>query len=894
MNSEELLMEAFIASFSSNSYEIFELQEQQKTFKSITSACRSRTASGVRQSHREQFVHDSERVRTTAPERGIMSRLTALVAFVVLLQAFVRAEHQFDVCKLPYCDCQPAAHPSWTTVNCTVPRDKNLDILDGDLPDNTVDLVITGGEAVMFGSNSLSRLKDCRQIRVSGPKLIALRKLAAVNLNVVSAYLDIDTCDVLRIEERTFSNIKGPLSVTINNCETVSIEGDAFSWLLNMNITDVRKLDLGQGAFMLDPTAANVGDHGPGMTIEIKNSTIPEIAAQTFGSSAAKVSMKSTEILAIRPGAFTANTYNSVIAVNCSFHLIEEGAFASHSLIYNLQFTGCKIHQMAPHALQSAVSNLNISRTRFENIATGAINATVASIVILDSEFKIFNERGFEFGSYNKLIMERNSFDNLPPHAIVAMSPSIHELTFIENEIETIHPQSLEFIGQAHAAHKITYKSNYYGQPCHCNITQCLAQGLSIESGTPYENESFCTVNEFFARCFNEPEQNMLFKKFLRGVCNEDLTVHCEAYKSTIEGHAVEIKNPRFPHKTEEEEEGLSDRDKKIIGIVVVTCLACVIIAMFVSFIRCLRRRGYCTALKNMLVSSNSSCGSFCERLCPCGRNSGTEDTPSISQVSVHEYSERHRLNEPCMREIIQESNLHDELVPTEDKTTQTLPEELTRELLENLREKLDSPVDYMEAREMIEHLYELTKMEESYHPNIPPNTPTLINVEENIYELPFQNTTPRVGKNKAQMVSVGTRTPSLDKLLPLSPYNRQPALAHEYFEPRDMAVHLYAEIANNDREKRTLLSNIPDVIAEQAVPRGPYLLAVREKMIMSPPTSPSYSITSSIGSPRSFCTTRSDRSTTSNSSSSKMANRPLPEKPAGTDPGEGTSFNQG
>lgn len=539
-------------------------------------------------------------------------------------------------------------------------------------------------------------------------------------------------------------------------------------------------------------------------------------------------------------------------------------------------------------------NNMTINNYRFENIATGAVNATIASIVILDSEFKIFKERGFEFGSFNKLIMERNSFDNFPPHAIVGMSPFIHELSFIENEIETIHAKSLDFIGQANAAHKIIYKSNYYGEPCNCNITQWLAQALDTENGRKFENESFCTVNEFFARCFNEPEQNMLFIKFLHGVCNDDLSIHCEAYKSKVEGQAVEIKNPRFPHKSEEEDVGLSERNKKVIGIVIVTCVACVIIALVVSFIRCLRRRGYCMALKNMLDSSNSSCGSFCDRLCPCGRNSGTEDTPSISQVSVNEYSERHRLNEPHMREIIQESNIDDELVPTENKSIQTLPEELTRELLENLKEKLDSPDNYMEAREMIEHLYELTKMEESYHPNIPPNTPTLISVDENIYELPFQNTTPRVGRNKVKMVSVGTRTPSLDKLLPLSPYNRQPALMHEYFEPRDMTVHLYAEITNNDRERKNLLSNIPDVIAEQAVPRGPYLRAVRDKMILSPPTSPSYSMTSSIGSPRSYSSTRSDKSTTSNSSASKMANRPLPEKPAGLDPGEGTSFNQG
>lgn len=63
--------------------------------------------------------------------------------------------------------------------------------------------------------------------------------------------------------------IPGPLSVTIKNCESVSTEGPAFSWLLNMNITDVTSLQLGAGSFKLDPTAGNVGEHGPGMSVSI-------------------------------------------------------------------------------------------------------------------------------------------------------------------------------------------------------------------------------------------------------------------------------------------------------------------------------------------------------------------------------------------------------------------------------------------------------------------------------------------------------------------------------------------------------------------------------------------------------------------------------------------------
>lgn len=88
---------------------------------------------------------------------------------------------------------------------------QKLDVLEGDLPDSTTELIITGAEAVMFGMNSLSRLKDARQIHVTGPKLLVMRKFAAVNINVVNMYLDIDNVDLVRIEERTFSNIEGKL-----------------------------------------------------------------------------------------------------------------------------------------------------------------------------------------------------------------------------------------------------------------------------------------------------------------------------------------------------------------------------------------------------------------------------------------------------------------------------------------------------------------------------------------------------------------------------------------------------------------------------------------------------------------------------------------------------------
>ncbi|CAH4038682.1 unnamed protein product [Pieris brassicae] len=800
-----------------------------------------------------------------------------------------------DICERDYCECTPARHPNWLVVNCTLSNDQELDIYDGELPDTTTDLIITGAQAVTINSNALSRLSDARLVHISDTKSILIAKSSAMRMNIVNLYLEISKCEVLTIEERSFINIKGPLSVTIEHCTYVSIESEAFSWLLSISISNIGKLQLRSGSFTLDPTAANVGEHGPGMTIKMKNLSITELAGQTFGSSAALISMEGILVRAIHSEAFSANTYNIVMAMNSTFQAIEGESFSQKSLINNLHFYGCNIHHLATGALQSAVAKLNISHTKIDIVETGAINSTIVLIDISHCIFHIFKERGFELSSWNKVYMIGNSFDELAPNAIIGSSGSIHEVIFKDNEIEIMNPGSLDFLGKAFTQYEkyIDYKNNYYGQPCNCNMSFWFASGLGVESADPFVNESYCTVDEFFARCFNVYDQNMPLSKFFHNVCNDKTSIQCESYNAQGEEATKEVKNPRFPHIfMEDSESGLTRRNAKVIGILIVTILGCITIALLFTLIKWMKHRGYCVSIKDYFRNSNSSCG-FCDRLCVCG-NIGLDNAASISQLSVNEYSERHRLNEPRVQEnIIQETIIpsapqEHEFVHAEDKTTQTLPEELTKELLENLKEKLDDPENYVEAREMIEHLYELIKVEESCNSNNSVATTD----QENIYELPFQNTIPRVGKNKKQMISVGTRTPSIDKLTPLSPYNRHPPLSHEYFEPKDFAVHLYAEIVNHDREKKSLLASMPDVIAEQAVPRGPYLRAVREKMISSVPNTPLKSLNDSF--PQNTSTILSNKSTNS-SNSSKMINRPLPEKPVVlADPGEGTSFQTG
>ena len=86
---------------------------------------------------------------------------------------------------------------------------QKLDLFEGDLPETTTDLIVSGAGVLMFAANSLSKLRDARRIYITGAEIVFMRSYAASNLDVLSLHLDVENCDVFRMEEKAFVNIKG-------------------------------------------------------------------------------------------------------------------------------------------------------------------------------------------------------------------------------------------------------------------------------------------------------------------------------------------------------------------------------------------------------------------------------------------------------------------------------------------------------------------------------------------------------------------------------------------------------------------------------------------------------------------------------------------------------------
>jgi hypothetical protein len=248
-------------------------------------------------------------------------------------------------------------------------------------------------------------------------------------------------------------------------------------------------------------------------------------------------------------------------------------------------------------------------------------------------------------------------------------------------------------------------------------------------------------------------------------------------------------------------------------------------------------------------------------------RNS-SDKCQSKTKMFTNDYSELNKNLKIEMSDITLDSQIHGEHIYV-NKATQTLPEELTQELLQNLRFKLEDPNEYCLARDMIEHLYDLIKIEESCNNNVYSTRPdnhymasVIADPTDNIYDeieirpnradtstssskhpkyrsqfdfgqsrsnvlstfqrnmsSPDRTLSPSIIKNKKKFVSVGTRVPSPDKLLPYDfPNIRTVTLLDEYQMPRDnKSSYIYSELISSSpgkpQEPRDQLKLLDDAI---------------------------------------------------------------------------------
>lgn len=708
------------------------------------------------------------------------------------------------LCLKKECSCVNV--DAFLNVSCSFQSNEVVDLGPGSLPPKLIELHIANAKELKILPGAFSEHPHLLSASFRKTANLSIRNQAFHNLSKSHFVLEIKDCQTLILEEHSFRNLRSPLSAVIENCNRVIMKKSIFSWLLDLEVKNVPNLEVVQNTFSVeiikDPELTAI-------TITFQNVTVNKVPNATFPLSAAKIRFIDCAIDTISGDAFNAIILASVSFEGTKIRRLESKAFSDRTLINKLEFSRVNIDNIASNVLNAA-NNLTIEDSRIGEITGGAFKVNTACMTLSRNIFRRIRHQAFEIHEWNSIIIEGNRFEKLEPESFLA--PFSHntkiknEFIFSDNILLGTEVDTLSFIPNEPGL-DVRVAGNKFEEPCHCHLERWLAQRSPSKGNALYET-SFCLVSDLLARCYNLEKGYMLMKNYTNNICGSASQVICE---ESIRSYRPDILT----------ELDLENTERTVLGVIFLGVICSVGIMLLVLSGMWMKQKGACGRMGRYLTPSKLSFSNLCSRLF---NTSNLVTTSSISRINIHEYAEiQNQINQQQKHTIlpIEENSDEEELVIYEDKATQTLPEELTQELLQSLREKLDDPENYNEARDMIEHLYDLIKVEESCNKNdASPRTSFLFEEEDeeeggNIYDViqprkvTRKNSKPKRKNPGVAVNTVGTRAPSPDKLLPIN-YNIPrpvPTIVNEYCQPRDRKSNEYCELPGTDV--------MPDVITD-------------------------------------------------------------------------------
>ncbi|XP_076687366.1 uncharacterized protein LOC143379006 [Andrena cerasifolii] len=780
------------------------------------------------------------------------------------------------ICAMDGCNCTVKAH-RWVNVKCVFSDNQDVELLKGAIPLDVMEVEVSHCRELRIQSGAFADGAPLKRVHVSGIYTLVAKRQAFQNLSAPNTHLEVSECNSVILESHAFRNSRGTLSVSISRCRHVAIKPNAFSRLLWIRIEEVPNLELSSNAFKLE--VSQHGRHGPATKITFQSVRITELPTAVFPSAVAEVRMDDVGTKVIRKDAFCAMSIFSVIISNATILEIESGAFSDRALIHSLEFVDVRLKSIERGAFRAGHDNLTIQYSRLSEVETGAINISAATVTFKNNEFQNLQQGAIILHQWNHIAIDDNVFDDLETDAITAevdaTSAPNFEFSFTGNRIQKARPGSLKFAAISQQVNTARVGNNYFAQKCSCNLDKWIREVTGKNSSVSWMmDSSYCEVDQLLDRCFNLPQGYMSMRNFTKIICTAGDHINCEKPSAKLEpsvsppsvGPHIYPRHKGYIDLEMSDSEQLQ-REKRIIVVICVVAVFIVLVVILSSGILYMRRSGVCPKLTSGHLMNLASW------LSPSSGMTAATSARSISRLSVHEYAGLQPETRILEVETQPEAAGQDEedvegLYPyTENKATQTLPEELTEEYLRDLKERLNDPDNYNQARDMIEHLYDLIKVEESCNNN---NDRQPSGRDENAYDMIRPKQRKFRGPPKS-CASVGTKAPSLEKLLPSAIQVRPPLT--EYTEPRDQRTneqnHLYAELSGDETVPST--SRLSQPILATLAGRAPqplppdvvndHLINAHSSQLFSnpntenhrPPDSPKFETNRNQGRPMSF-----------------------------------------
>ncbi|XP_075230358.1 uncharacterized protein LOC142329563 [Lycorma delicatula] len=719
-----------------------------------------------------------------------------------------------------------------TKISCVLDSEQNAILTADNFTEGLHELKISGGKNLLLSRDIFYRAKYLKLLYIKDNNNLTISNGTFNNQFLRNRHLNITLINInnVYLESYSLKNAANlSISLYIMNAETVVIRPDTFYDVDSVTIRNVTSLQLQSNSFKLMQATTPV----PKPKVTFDNVKMKELPGGTFPSALCILTLRNCNIGYVSAEAIKLIMLNVFTIDNCTVDEWGSGTFAFGTYINELHISSSRLKTVKTDAFNlGAGSILTIEHSMIDKIYSGAFNMTVASVSLINNTFEDVKNMGFTLTketSWTRMKMENNTFKTLHTNAFNA--PYIPDedgtkngvFIFRRNYINNaaVNTFNLSVPNDIH----IIVSDNYFGDECQCSLTNRMK---NIFSGVPSTNNNIsqllfetskCKVTYKISKCYDLPQGFMLMRNFTDSFCDLSMK-NCEIFADDEENSDVN-KLPFIPPWKYHNE---MIKERKVLEIILFIAACCVFVIIISTFIMWLYRNQYFTKGRILLFLSTESLFNLMCRLCTrsSGGVSRSNSAHSISRISVHEYAELHG------QKIIQD--IEEEILPSEDKGTQTLPEELTQELLQSLREKLDDPENYSEARDMIEHLYDLIKVEESCNKNHVDTSinfddfdDTNITIENHVYDeikpSTRQNTTlnkdkTMTPKTKKILVTVGTRAPSPEKLLPLrvayaENKRKSSLILGDYSEPKDRKnqSHEYSELPGKTQTQNIFLT---------------------------------------------------------------------------------------
>lgn len=455
--------------------------------------------------------------------------------------------------------------------------------------------------------------------------------------------------------------------------------------------------------------------------------------------------------------------------------------------------------------------------SRINTLHNAAFNATIARTIFKNNTVGTFHSKGFALNDWSQIKIENNIFNTINPDILDVPFKSTAcedpcEITFNGNEVAKIEPNALKFISDMPDTVKSHFENNSFNHTCHCDIDEWI-EGIVGGTCPKFARMNYCLIDSVLAKCYDIKEGWVIIQNFTDNMCEDGKDViTCKVFED--DGNVL---NDGFKEETQDTSKIILGL---LLGLVFLVAVCATILILLIHGGMWLKRKGYCVRFKNF-----------------------------------HQYR------------VEDESTEVEDIMVTVEKIPETnLPEELTQDLLQALREKLEDPTTYNEAREMIERLYDHFIIEDSYTNNNRQDEETHLYEELGNLNRP-QAQEPDQEKLPQRPFSFLRLIEERFNLVPTD--QPKTVLVGEYSEPTDAEVHLYSEVQNKEGKQNEINEGLTQLHEAGSS------------------TQRSNGTHKSNGS----ATQRSNGSGTHKSNGScKMAYRPLPDKPKTADPGEGPS----